>query len=286
MPLVIRRARPEDAPVLGPICYEAFRSIAEAHGFPPDLPNAEVATGLISQLASGAATYGLVAELDGRVVGSNFLDERSGRISGVGPITIDPAVQNQRVGRALMEAVMTRSDQAGFAGIRLVQAGYHTRSLALYAALGFEIREHLSCLQGPALGFAMPGYEVRPAAVADLAACNVLCARIHGHDRGGELEGAIAQGAARIVVRDGRITGYATLIAFFGHAVAETNDDLKAIIAAAEAFLGPGFLLPSRNGELLRWCMAHGLKIVQPMTLMAKGLYNKPSGAWLPSVIY
>jgi hypothetical protein len=44
--------------------------------------------------------------------------------------------------------------------------------------------------------------------------------------------------------------------------------------------------VPSRNSALLRWCLANGLRIAQPMTLMATGLYNEPEGAWLPSVFY
>jgi hypothetical protein len=91
---------------------------------------------------------------------------------------------------------------------------------------------------------------------------------------------------ASVVERAGRITGYATPVAYFGHAVAETNDDLKALIAAAPAFPGPGFLLPARNGDMMRWCLAEGLRVVQTMTLMTIGLYNEPKGAWLPSVLY
>jgi hypothetical protein len=45
-------------------------------------------------------------------------------------------------------------------------------------------------------------------------------------------------------------------------------------------------MLPTRNGELLRWCLEKGLRIVQPMTLMSIGLYNEPAGAFLPSIIY
>jgi hypothetical protein len=75
-------------------------------------------------------------------------------------------------------------------------------------------------------------------------------------------------------------------LAFFGHAVGETNPDLQAIIAAADGFGGPGILVPSRNAELFRWCLTNGLRVVQPMTLMSLGLYNEPKGAFLPSVTY
>jgi hypothetical protein len=89
-----------------------------------------------------------------------------------------------------------------------------------------------------------------------------------------------------LVEDDGRITGYATVVGFFGHAVGETNADVKALIGAAEEFAGPGFLLPTRNGELFRWCLTNGLRIAQPMTLMSKGQYNEPAGAFLPSILY
>ena len=62
-----------------------------------------------------------------------------------------------------------------------------------------------------------------------------MCSQVHGHERGGELADAIKDGTAMIVERHDRITGYATVLAFFGHAVAETNADLQALIASAGA---------------------------------------------------
>jgi GNAT superfamily N-acetyltransferase len=285
MPVSVREVRAEDAPECGRICYDAFVAIADAHGFPPDLPNVDVATEVLGALIGAAGVYGVVAEQDGRILGSNFLHEQDS-IAGVGPITIDPASQNRGVGTRLMRAVIDRAAANGAASIRLVQAGYHCRSLSLYSRLGFEVRQHLSCFQGPAIGQARDGYCVRAAAGSDLAACNALCMRVHGADRAGGLRLAVEQGTARVVERSGRITGYASAIAFFGHAVGETTDDVKALIAAADTFGGPGFLVPSRNGELMRWCLANGLRITQPMTLMSTGPYSEPSGAWLPSVLY
>jgi hypothetical protein len=70
------------------------------------------------------------------------------------------------------------------------------------------------------------------------------------------------------------------------HAVAETNEDMMALLGAAEQFMGLGLLIPSRNGELLRWCLSNGMRIVQQSTLMTLGLYNEPAGSWLPSIVY
>ena len=283
MAVTLRAPTPADAPELGRICHDAFKAIAEAHGFTPDFPSVQVAQGLISSLIDSQDTYGVAAVADGRPIGSNFLDER-GPIAGLGPITVDPDDQNTGTGALLMRAAMDRA--AAKSGVRLVQSGYHNRSLALYLKLGFEVREHLACLQGPPIGVATPGFAVRAAVADDLAACDELCRRIHGHDRSGELADAIRAGLARVVERGGRITGYASQIAFFGHAVAETNDDLEALIADAPAIAGPGMLVPTRNGELMRWCLARGLRVTQAMTLMSVGLYNEPAGAWLPSVLY
>lgn len=285
MDIKLRSGTPADAEICGRICYEAFKTISQAHGFAPDFPAPEVAIGVLTSLLENPKFYSVVAEIGGRIVGSNFLDERNS-IAGVGPITVDPTVQNRAVGRHLMDAVHARAAEKNFAGVRLIQAGFHTRSLSLYAKLGYDVREHLACMQGKPLGISIEGHVVRPAAEADLEHCNRLCREVHGHDRGGELRDAIARGSATVVEHDGRITGYATIIGFFGHAVGETNEDVKALIGTAKEFAGPGFLLPTRNGNLFRWCLRNGLRITQPMTLMSKGLYNEPAGAFLPSILY
>ena len=285
MNINFRKGKPRDAEICASICYEAFKAIADQHHFPPDFPDRESAFGLIPQLLSREDIYSVIAESDGRVVGSNFLWE-NGVIAGVGPITVDPGVQNSAIGRQLMEDVLLRAREHRFVGVRLVQSAYHNRSLSLYTKLGFDACEPLSNLQGPPIGVQIPGYTVRQAYESDLEACNALCIRVHGHDRAAQLLEAIKQGTATLVEHAGQITGYATMIGFFGHAVGESNDDVKALIGAAPAFLGPGVIVPTRNSELLRWCLANGLRVNQPMTLMRMGLYNEPAGAFLPSIIY
>jgi len=281
----LRSASPEDAVAAGTICYAAFKAIAEQHAFPPDFPDPHIAIGLMQQLVARPDVYGVVAELDGRVVGSNFLWEGD-PVAGVGPITVDPAVQNGRIGRKLMQAVLDRAHARRIASVRLVQAAYHGRSLSLYTRLGFVAREPLSVVQGPALNMRFDGYEVRGASAADIETADDLYRRIHGHARSSELRAAVEQGTAAVVERGGRITGYTTGIGFFGHTVGETIADLQALIGAAPSFPGPGFFVPTRNTALLRWSLERGLRIVQPMTLMSMGPYQEPKGPFLPSVLY
>lgn len=149
-------------------------------------PDPQMVIGLLAGMFSHPKYYCVLAEQNGRIVGSNCLDER-GPISGVGPITVDLNVQNASVGRKLMEAVVNRSNEQRFLGCRLLQAGYHMRSLSLYTKLGFVERETVVRLQGPPIQKAMTGYSFRPAAPADAAACNALCFRVHGHERAGEI---------------------------------------------------------------------------------------------------
>jgi GNAT superfamily N-acetyltransferase len=281
--LSIREATSDDAARCAQVFYDAFVSIADRHNFPAEPPSPEFTSFKVGEMLADDSFAGLVAERDGEILGSAFVDERA-VIAGIGPVTVDPAAQDAGIGRALMEAAVARAANA--AGARLVQTAYHYRSLALYTKLGFVVREPLSVLQGSVPAVSVPGRGVRPARDEDLAACNALCIRIHGHDRGRELRDAVRAGTARVVERPERVTGYATGFGYGWHAIAETNEDLIALLASAEAFIGLGILLPSRNAELLRWCLEHGMRLVQQSTLMTTGLYNEPAGVYLPSILY
>ncbi len=281
----LRPGRPEDAPEIGRICYEAFNAISSKHGYPCDFPNVDVAVNALRGLLSHPKFYSVVAERDEKIIGSNFLDERAS-VTGVGPITVDPAFQNRNTGKELMLAVMRRSREIGAAGIRLVQAAYHTRSLALYAKLGFEPMEPLSNFQGSPVRTRILGRDVRKANESDLKDCSALCLSVHGHDRSNELLDSIKGGSAHIVEHAGRVTGYSSGLAWFGHSVGETNEDIIALISSVDSYGGPGILVPTRNSRLLRWCLQNGLRINQQMTLMTIGLYNEPRGSYLPSVLF
>lgn len=172
----------KDAIACGQICYEAFKVLAEQHNFPPDFPSADIAVGLFSIILARSDVYSVIAELDGRVVGSNFLWEGDA-IAGVGPITVVPTAQNAAIGRRLMETVLGRATDRRQVGVRLVQAAYHNRSLSVYTKLGFQAREPLTTLQGPPIKLELPGYRVRKAIVDDLEACDAVCMDMIGTAR-------------------------------------------------------------------------------------------------------
>jgi predicted N-acetyltransferase YhbS len=258
--VTIREAADADWEEAGRICYEAFATLADAHGFPHDFPTVEAAALPVRWLINHPRIHAVVAEKGGRVVGSNFLDER-GTISAIGPISVDPAAQDHHIGRILMDTVLERAHARRAPGVRLLQIAYHNRSLSLYAKLGMEVRGSFAAMHGQPIKRVLPGYDVRPATLDDEFACNTLCLRIHGHTRDGELREGIESGDARVVERLGRITAYTTKISYFAHSVAETNDDMRALICEADDFGTPGFLVPLANNDLFRWCLDQGLRV-------------------------
>src|SRR5205814_6373141 len=178
MNIKLRTATPDDAQRCGTICYEAFTAIANQHNFPPDLPSAEVTIGLLAKLIADPRFYGVVAEIDHQVVGSNFMDERSA-IAGIGPITIDPTVQNRGIGHALMGDCISRAAEWRVSGIRLLQAGYHTRSLSLDTRSWDSSRaEPLAVMQGGPPDLQISGHAVRKAVEADLQTCDRVCFKV------------------------------------------------------------------------------------------------------------
>jgi GNAT superfamily N-acetyltransferase len=293
----LRPGKVGDTDKVGKIIFEAFSAIADKHNFPPDFPSVDVARDLAFSLLSNPRFYSVVAEDTtssggedkDRVVGSNFLDERSNIVAGIGPLTIDPKYQNKGTGRQLMINVLERAKNKNFSAIRLLQASYHSRSLALYATLGFEIREPISNMQGKPIQEIIPGRSVRAATESDIESCNAICKAVHGHDRSGELQDSIKQGNAKVVLHRDKITGYTCGLTFFNHSVGLSNDDLKALISSAtdnDSYGGPGILIPTRNTQLFRWCLNNGLRLVQQLTLMTIGMYNEPAGSYMPSILY
>lgn len=282
-PVNYRPVSPDDAAALTDIAFRAFDGINRAHNFPPDFATPEDAANELSGIFGLPFVDGIVAEVAGRPAGSAFL-WRMGETIGIGPVTVDPDVQATGLGRGLMQGLLALCE--GAPSVRLVQAAFNLQSMSLYSKLGFEVKEPLACMQGTLPSVTIPGYTVRTALEGDVPEACEVCREVHGFERRMELQGAILRGTASVVEHEGRIVGYTTGIGFYGHAVALGNEGMKALIAAAPEISGPGLFLPTRNTELFRWALENGLRIVQPMTLMAMGNYQEPRGAALPNIIF
>jgi predicted N-acetyltransferase YhbS len=286
--MTTRPIEPADAEAAARVVYEAFAGIHDRHRFARDFPTLDAAAGLTASFIAHPSIWGVVAERDGRVVGSNFLDER-GPIAGVGPITVDPQAQGEGIGRRLMQEVLEHG--AGAAGIRLLQDAFNTQSIALYASLGFEVKEPIALMGGTVDATGEATAHVRPLTADDVDACERLQLAVHGFERTAELRDALASPELEplVAVRDGRVVAFATTLTFFpaAYATAETERDMWDLIAGGLANgATASFLLPVRQHVLFRLALAAGLRIVKPMTYMAVGEYREPRGAWLPSVLY
>ena len=289
MDVKIRPIAESDAEECGRICFEAFREIAVAHNFRPDFPSAEAAVEFIRSFIAHPQVFGVAAEGEGGVVGSNFLWEYD-EVRAVGPITVDPRAQAARVGRRLMEAVIERGRGAA-AGVRLVQDAFNLGSLSLYASLGFDVKEPLVEIEGVVRGELSAGFEVRPLRESDLGACADLCRRVHGFERTNELKSVPPFLTPYAALRGGRLVAYASAPNFWAsnHAVAETEEDMRALLTGAGNLSGErtlSFLLPTRQAGLFRWCLSKRMRVIKPTTLMALGGYEEPRGPFLPSVGY
>jgi predicted N-acetyltransferase YhbS len=284
--IILRAPEATDAARCAEIVFEAFGAIHDHHRFQRDFPALEAAAGLLDMFIAHPQIWGVVAEIDGEVVGSNFLDERS-PIRGVGPITVAPEGQDSGVGRRLMEAVLDRGREAP--GIRLLQDAFHMRSLALYEMLGFDVKEGVAVVTGSPRQRALSDHEVRPLEDEDLDACGELCRTVHGYERTNELRDAKQAFTPFVALRDSRIVAYASAVTFWpmNHGVSETAADMEALLVGAAASIDEplAFLVPLRSA-LFRWSLEQGLRLVKPMNVMALGDYREPQGSWFPSVLY
>ena len=288
MDLTIRSIRQADAETCGKIGFQAHKAISSAHGYPSEQPSFEFAAGMIKTLLANPNSWGALAERDGKILGSIFLHIfPHSPVAAIGPLTVDPSAEGG-VGRALMEASLMEARKRDYDQVRLIQSPSHLRSFVLYTKCGFTLREPLFLMHGnPVPSILGKKHDVRAAGSEDISACNEICISVHGFSREIELRQAIDQRVAIVNIDNtGSITGYAAGIGFFGHAVAKTNEVLKALVANASAILGPGFFVPGRNFDLLRWLLDAGFRIVWPANLMTVGNYQDPTAPFLPSIAY
>jgi predicted N-acetyltransferase YhbS len=288
MSLTIRSIEQNDMNDCGRIGYEAHKFISSIHGYPSEQPSEEYGIALIRSLLNNPYSWGVLAERQGKILGSIFLHRfPPSPVAVIGPLTVHPSSEGG-VGRVLMKAALTQAHKQGQDQVRLVQSPSHIRSFVLYTKSGFKLREPLFLFQGnPLNGGKYETDMVRQVLDEnDISSCIELCKSVYGFSREMELRQAKAQGVATIIERNGIVTGYAAGIGLFGHAVARSNGDLKTLIANASAILGHGFFVPARNWEVIKWLLENGFRIGWPANLMTFGPYGEPLTPFLPSLAY
>jgi GNAT superfamily N-acetyltransferase len=187
-------------------------------------------------------TCALAAEVDGRLVGTNFVT-RWGSVGFFGPLTVEPSLWDQGVARALLTETMPFFDRWGVTHAGLFTFPQSPKHLALYQSYGFLPRflapVLAKALTSAATGDASPRQGAGDAAVdtgadagrwssgaeaADLATVVAGCARVTdanypGLDVTREIEAAAAQKLGDTVV---------------------VHDDAGGVDAFAVCHTGPG----------------------------------------------
>jgi len=300
----------DEADAAARVCKRGFNRVQVAHlgRMVTCLDEAQTCRALRA-LAARHKTYAIVAceRETGRVIGSNFLDQRD-EVASIGPISVDPDIQAAGAGRALMQAVIDKGLQDGHKSIRLLQEAHNLVSFALYAKLGFASKEQINIFMGrSSAGWPEPKLEleIRPMTSDDLTHCAALHKRIVGVARDVELadclkpQWAAAHDPPMVAVEQpsGRVVGYATSITSVGHGVGESDEVVARLHHEMTQRAVPAGrrdddmvlkLIGRQSPTLMQWALAHaGLRLQRNMTLMALGEYSEPSnGHYMPSVMY
>jgi hypothetical protein len=186
----------------------------------------------------------------------------------------------------MMEDALRHAAESGVERVRLCQDAFNVTSMSLYASVGFDTVAPLGLLDlQPA-----PASDdtVRPMIPADMDAIDALCRDIYRITRTNDIKGASRFGVQPLVrERAGRLRGY-LLPGLIGHGVAETEEDMLALMAEGSR-VSPfpvSQLCPLGEGSLFRKALGQGHRLRKMMNLMAYGPYEPPHGVWVPSVLY
>src|ERR687886_2875961 len=114
MNLKIRSIERNDVESCGKIGYEAHRTISSAHGYPSEQPSEEFGIGLIRRLLGNPNSWGVLAEREGKILGSIFLHKfPPSPVAVISPLTVHPSAQGG-VGRKLMDAATTQARKENY----------------------------------------------------------------------------------------------------------------------------------------------------------------------------
>jgi len=229
---------------------------------------------------------GLVAERDGRVVGTGLRWRWGPRHATIGLVIVSPACQGRRIGHRLMSSLLNGLEDCSV----LLHATADGRGL--YERLGFvrigEIRQHQgTALPTPLIALA-PGWRLRPATASDLAALCALDVAARGMPRQALIEELFGLADATVVLdHDGSACGFAMLRRFGrGHAigpvVAPDAEGAKALIAHLSGMNAGRFTRVDIDFDsgLSEWLESLGLlRVDAPTTMLHGPALEFPPGA-------
>jgi predicted N-acetyltransferase YhbS len=210
-------------------------------------------------------TCALAAEMDGRLVGTNFVT-RWGSVGFFGPLTVEPALWDKGVARALLTETMPFFDRWGVTHAGLFTFGHSPKHVSLYQRFGFLPRFLTPVLARPPA----PPAEAEAAAgpwstagdSADLATVTAGCARVTdatypGLDLSREIEATATQKLGDTVLVLGAAGGTDAFAVCHVGAGSEAGSG-ACFVKFGAALPGPG--AADRFGRLLAACEAFAVR--------------------------
>jgi ribosomal protein S18 acetylase RimI-like enzyme len=291
MSLTIRAPKVSDIDPCGRIMFEGFKKINESRGYENiEVPDPRIGRQLAAFCIKNPSYWGAVAELDGKVVGSTFTDERNKEICGYASISVDTSIQGRGIGSRLVNAAFERSRSRGSKCIRFLQHTFNNYSLGLYTTLGFKVKELVVLLGSKIMERGSRDIEIRKMTSGDLNECAALCKKVYGFERTGELRDSLYLFNPFVALRDGNITAYVSSPDTWcqNHGVAETDNDMITLLQGIRSEMTKPLYIfvPAKQTEFFRKCLDMGWRLVKPFTLMSIGKYHQPKGCYLTSIVY
>lgn len=286
MALELVPADPAHFARLARICHRAFDTLHEHHRVHRDVPTEEVGGLIIGGVLHRPDYAGIVAVENGRVLGSNFL-LHADEVCGVGPITVDPEIQSKGIGRRLMQWAIDEAHRrrGSHPNVRLFQEAVNTTSLSLYSSLGFRWRDSAAMMQPRAAD--VDDSSVRPMTPDDLPDVERLSRLRYGSSRARDVASLLGMAMpAHVRERDGKIVGY-QIATLFGHAAAETDDDLLALSAQTARRVPPPMavvIIPMSQTALFTTALSAGYRVAKVLNYMSLGTFSPPPGPLMPSI--
>lgn len=282
----------EQTEAMGALLYESFLDVAVKHNHEPPFESVEFATAVVRLLGQSEGFASFVASEDGEPLALNFLDERN-EIAGVGPVAVGVQHQGRGLGKLVMEALLEQAEASAYQSVRLLQSAYNRVSFSLYSRLGFDVKDGVAFIKGRPPEEERPADEVREGTPADLDAMDELSLEVLGFRRRGDLELPSGLTPPLVLERQGHIVGFTCRLVtpsgiLLGPAVARDEQALRDLIlgAARGAPVDLRVTLPVSLPSVLRWALEGGFVLSELDTLMVRGAYERPAGAYLPSAWY
>lgn len=294
MTVTVRAATERDADRAGDINFHAFLHVALVNGQTPTVTTPGDSRGYIKHLLSLDPLSGLVAEVDGEIMGVAWVHPR-GPIATIGPIAVDPAMQGRGIGSQLLERGLAIAG-AGVPQVRLVHESFNAASLGLYLRAGFRVVAPLLELERPAepalVAPPTAGHSsVRSATDADQTRIVARDSRVFGAARPQSVDLYVRRGTALVAEHGRTLTGYAfgiasKRIAYLG---AAAGDDAPTVLGLASgvvaALYAPGrvirTLVPATDRPLVDGLLAMGFRVARACHYMVRGGGTAPPSNYL-----